>query len=161
LHDGMQPIGLRYFNVFGPRQDPKGAYAAVVPQWFMSMVDGDPIFINGDGETTRDFIYIEDVIQANIRAALIDSPDAVNQVYNVALGESTTLNSLFHTIRDQVVRHMPERADVTPTFREFRTGDVRHSRADISKAKQLLQFKPTHSLAQGLALTADYFYTMR
>ena len=157
MHYGMEPVGLRYFNVFGPRQDPNGAYAAVIPQWFHNLVHGAPVFINGDGETTRDFIYIDNVVQANIRAALIDDAAALNQVYNIALGESTTLNELFHSIRDEVAKRMPHRGNAVPITREFRAGDVRHSLADISKAKRLLQFSPTHGLAQGLAIAADYY----
>lgn len=157
MHYGMEPVGLRYFNVFGPRQDPSGAYAAVIPQWFDSLVRGEPVFINGDGETTRDFIYIDNVVQANIRAALTDNAEALNQVYNIALGESTTLNELFHSIRDEVAKRMPHRGNAVPIYREFRAGDVRHSLADISKAKRLLQFSPTHRLTQGLAIAADFY----
>lgn len=157
LHYGMEPVGLRYFNVFGPRQDPNGAYAAVIPQWFAQVARGAPVFINGDGETTRDFVYIADVVQANLRAALSENSDALNAVYNIAAGESTTLNALFASIRAAVARRTPQAASATPGYREFRAGDVRHSLADISKARRLLGFAPTVSVAEGLARMADYY----
>ena len=152
LNYGMEPVGLRYFNVFGPRQDPDGAYAAVIPQWFKNLVKHEPVFINGDGETTRDFCYVTDVVQANIRAALATNPNVTNQVYNVAGGASITLNQLFTTIRDQLGL-----ANTQPTYREFRTGDVRHSLADISKAQTLLGFAPAYTLQTGLAEAASYY----
>lgn len=160
MHYGMEPLGLRYFNVFGPRQDPNGAYAAVIPQWFHNLVHGAPVFINGDGETTRDFIYIDNVVQANIRAALTDNAEALNQVYNIALGESTTLNLLFNSIRDEVAKRIPQIGNATPIYREFRVGDVRHSLADISKAKHLLSYTPTVSVSEGLARAADYYHRL-
>ena len=157
---GMEPIGLRYFNVFGPRQDPMGAYAAVIPQWFNQVIAGEPVFINGDGETTRDFVYIDNVVQANIRAALTDNAAAVNEVYNIAAGGSTTLNALFTDIRDAVAKRKPNVGNATPTYREFRAGDVRHSLADITKAQRLLGFAPTVSVSEGLARAADYYYAV-
>lgn len=159
LNYGMEPIGLRYFNVFGPRQDPKGAYAAVIPQWFDQVVRGEPVFINGDGETTRDFVYIDNVVQANIRAALTDNVQALNEVYNIAAGGSTTLNALFTHIRDAVAKRNPKVGNATPTYREFRAGDVRHSMADISKAQRLLGYTPTVPVSEGLERAAEYYYT--
>lgn len=160
LNYAMEPIGLRYFNVFGPRQDPKGAYAAVIPQWFDQVVRGEPVFINGDGETTRDFVYIDNVVQANIRAALTDNAKAVNEVYNIAAGGSTTLNALFTDIRDAVAKRNPNMGNATPTYREFRAGDVRHSMADIGKAQRLLGYAPTVSVSEGLARAAEYYYRL-
>jgi UDP-N-acetylglucosamine/UDP-N-acetylgalactosamine 4-epimerase len=157
MHYGLEPVGLRYFNVFGPRQDPEGAYAAVIPTWFKSLVLGEEVFINGDGETSRDFCYIDNVVQANIRAGLTTNPEALNEVYNIAVGESNTLNALFDAIRAEVAKRNPNRSNAAPTYREFRAGDVRHSLADISKAQRLLGYSPTARLADGLAIAADYY----
>ncbi len=147
---GMETIGLRYFNVFGPRQDPDGAYAAVIPKWVASLLRGDSIFINGDGETSRDFCYVANAVQANLLAATTRRRGAANQVYNVALNERTTLNQLYHLIRDGLAGRHPQVAGAKPVYREFRKGDVRHSQADITKARRLLGFRPTHRLADGL-----------
>lgn len=157
MHYGLEPVGLRYFNVFGPRQDPEGAYAAVIPTWFKSLVLGQDVFINGDGETSRDFCYIDNVVQANIRAGLTTNAEALNEVYNIAVGESNTLNALFNAIRAEVAKRNPNRSKATPIYREFRAGDVRHSLADISKAQRLLGYDPTERLADGLAIAADYY----
>ena len=135
---GFPSIGLRYFNVFGPRQDPNGVYAAVIPKWIASMIRDEPVFINGDGGTARDFCYVDNAVQANLLAAVVDDPAAVNQVYNVAVSEKTTLNELFEMIRSQLETHYPHLRDLRPVYREFRPGDVRFSRADIGKAQQLL-----------------------
>jgi UDP-N-acetylglucosamine 4-epimerase len=149
-------IGLRYFNVFGKRQDPAGAYAAVIPKWISAMINRDDVFINGDGKTSRDFCYIDNVIQANLLAALVDHIDlkdskkASNQVYNVAYGGRTTLEELFSIIKENLSAHFEYLNDASPIYREFRDGDVRHSQADINKAKNLLGYKPTHSAKQGL-----------
>ena len=149
-------IGLRYFNVFGKRQDPAGAYAAVIPKWISAMINRDDVFINGDGKTSRDFCYIDNVIQANLLAALVDhinlkdSKKASNQVYNVAYGGRTTLKELFSIIKENLSAHFEYLNDASPIYREFRDGDVRHSQADINKAKNLLGYKPTHSAKQGL-----------
>lgn len=149
-------IGLRYFNVFGKRQDPAGAYAAVIPKWISAMINRDDVFINGDGKTSRDFCYIDNVIQANLLAALVDhinlkdSKKASNQVYNVAYGGRTTLEELFSIIKENLSAHFEYLNDASPIYREFRDGDVRHSQADINKAKNLLGYKPTHSAKQGL-----------
>ncbi len=154
---GFQPIGLRYFNIFGRRQDPKGAYAAVMPTWFASMLAKEPVYINGDGETSRDFCYIDNCVQANILAATANHPDAAGQVYNVAFGERTTLNELFVLIRDRITAQRPDMTIPAPVYRDFRPGDVRHSLADITKAHNLLGYEPTHSVRQGLEETAAWY----
>ena len=154
---GLQTMGLRYFNVFGRRQDPNGAYAAVIPKWFHGLIRGQEIFINGTGETSRDFCYIDNTVQANILAALADDPQAVNQIYNVAFGERTSLNELFALIRERVARLNPAAGLVEPRHRDFRAGDVLHSLADIGKARQLLGYEPEHSVAAGLDLAADWY----
>ena len=146
---GFKSIGLRYFNVFGRRQDPDGAYAAVIPKWTASMIKGHTIFINGDGETSRDFCYIENTVQANILAATSKNEEATNQVYNVAVGDRTTLNELFHAIKSAL-----DNNDVIyeqqPTYRDFRPGDVRHSQADVSKANNLLGYEPKFNISRGI-----------
>ena len=147
---GFETIGLRYFNVFGPRQNPNGAYAAVIPKWTASLLNGETVFINGDGETSRDFCYIANAVQANLLAATSDSAEARNQVYNVAVGDRTTLNSLFGLLRDNLAAWGVSTA-VQPIYRDFRAGDVRHSQADIGKAQRLLGYAPTHRLAEGIA----------
>lgn len=146
---GTEAVGLRYFNVFGPRQDPHGAYAAVIPQWIAALIENRPLFINGDGETSRDFCFIDNVVQANILAAM--SPQsAANQVYNVALNERTSLNQLHQMMVGLLRERFPHVAGHTPQFKDFRAGDVRHSQADISKAETLLGFAPTHRIGEGL-----------
>ena len=153
---GFETIGLRYFNVFGPRQNPNGAYAAVIPKWAGSLLQGETVFINGDGETSRDFCFIQNAIQANLLAATTTRPEARNQVYNVAVGDRTTLNDLFRLIRDTLVPHgVP--AGTEPTYRDFRAGDVRHSLADVSKANSLLGYVPTHRLAQGVGEAMPWY----
>lgn len=154
---GVSSIGLRYFNVFGKRQDPSGAYAAVIPVWFRSLIQGTPLYINGDGQTSRDFCYIENCVQANLLAAATENRAALNQVYNVAFGEQTTLNDLFFHIQKRVASHYPQAASVAPRYREFRTGDVRHSLADIGKIKRLLEYAPGYSVAQGLDEAARWY----
>ncbi|GAU09567.1 NAD-dependent epimerase/dehydratase family protein [Desulfoplanes formicivorans] len=154
---GFKAIGLRYFNIFGRRQDPNGAYAAVMPKWFASMLANKPVYINGDGETSRDFCYIDNCVQANILAATADHPDAAGQVYNVAFGERTTLNELFTLIRDRVAHLRPDLTIADPVYRDFRPGDVRHSLADITRARTLLGYEPTHSVRQGLDTTAAWY----
>ncbi len=154
---GLESIGLRYFNVFGPRQDPNGAYAAVIPKWIASMVRHEPVFINGDGETARDFCYIENVVQANLLAATAQDPQAVNQVYNVALGGSTTLNELFEQIRTLLEPRYPHLAGARPLYREFRAGDVRYSQADIGKARSQLGYRPLVDVRSGLAAAIDWY----
>lgn len=146
---GLKSVGLRYFNVFGRRQDPDGAYAAVIPKWTAAMIKNDTVFINGDGETSRDFCYIENTVQANILAATTQNEDATNQVYNVAVGDRTTLNELFNAIKsalaDNGVTYGQE-----PNYRDFRPGDVRHSQADVSKANSLLGYEPQFNISQGI-----------
>ena len=154
---GMSTVGLRYFNVFGPRQDPKGAYAAVIPKWFSSLLRGETVYVNGDGSTSRDFCFVANTVQANILAAVAEDPAAVNQVYNVALGDRTTLNELFQYIRDLVAQTSPGVSDAEPVYRDFRGGDVRHSQADVSKARTLLGYEPTHRVVEGLRLTSSWY----
>ncbi|MCD6671489.1 MAG: GDP-mannose 4,6-dehydratase [Burkholderiaceae bacterium] len=150
----MGCVGLRYFNVFGPRQDPEGAYAAVVPKWVSALLAGEPVWINGDGLTSRDFCYVANAVQANLRAGLVDSLPAPHEVFNVAVGERTTLLELFDAIRHAVVAAEPalgaRLAAVAPSFREFRAGDVRHSLADVRRAREVLGYEPTHDVARGL-----------
>ncbi len=147
---GFKTIGLRYFNIFGKRQDPNGAYAAVIPKWVASILGGDEVFINGDGKTSRDFCYIANTVQMNILAATTENPDAVDQVYNVALNDRTDLSTLFDMIQTRLLDIKPELNRVEPTYRDFRAGDVRHSQADIAKAKLLLGYEPSHRIGEGL-----------
>ncbi len=154
---GLNCIGLRYFNIFGPRQDPNGAYAAVIPKWIAAMIADEPVYINGDGETSRDFCYIENVNQANLLAALTGNPEALNQVYNVALNERTSLNELFEMQRGLLVKAFPHLSDRRPVYQDFREGDVRHSQADISKAERLLGYAPTHRIGEGLRQAMDWY----
>jgi UDP-N-acetylglucosamine 4-epimerase len=154
---GYQSIGLRYFNVFGPRQDPNGAYAAVVPKWTAVMIAGQPVWINGDGETSRDFCYVANAVQANLLAATCAHPDAAGQVYNVAVGDQTTLNDLFEAIRSLLEPRFPHLADFKPSYRDFRAGDVRHSLADVSKAGRLLGYVPSHRFRDGLSETMGWY----
>ncbi|OWW20394.1 SDR family oxidoreductase [Noviherbaspirillum denitrificans] len=154
---GMESIGLRYFNVFGPRQDPDGAYAAVIPHWIAALIRNGELAINGDGETSRDFCYVENVVQANFLAALTKDSSAVNQVYNVALGDRTTLNQLYQSMRTVLSGRFAHLHNHKPVYRDFRKGDVRHSQADISKAKTLLGFSPTHPIDLGLRQAMDWY----
>lgn len=154
---GFSSIGLRYFNVFGKRQDPNGAYAAVIPVWFAALLRNQPVRINGDGETSRDFCYIDNTVQANILAACTQEPEARGKVYNVAVSDRTTLNELFYAIRDEVARHNPSVVEMKPEYGPFRPGDVRHSQADITRAKQLLGYEPQIHVPQGLRLSGDWY----
>jgi UDP-N-acetylglucosamine/UDP-N-acetylgalactosamine 4-epimerase len=183
---GFHTIGLRYFNVFGPRQDPEGAYAAVIPKWISSLIQGQPVHINGDGETSRDFCFIANVVQANLLAATVNElplPKAmgnsllplplgegrgegsphffnespVNQVYNIAVGDRTTLNELYAQLQRNLLPHYPQLQGAKPVYRDFRAGDVRHSLADISKAQRLLGYTPTQRIAEGLALAMPWY----
>ena len=147
---GMQLVGLRYFNVFGSRQDPEGAYAAVIPRWIRALLCGEEVTIYGDGETSRDFCYIANAVQANLLAAMTGRAEALNQVYNVAVADRTTLNELFGMLRKLVAAERPVAEAVAPTYSEFRAGDVRHSQADIEKARRLLDYAPTHTVVEGL-----------
>lgn len=153
----LQSIGLRYFNVFGARQDPNGAYAAVIPRWIASMIHNEPVYINGDGETSRDFCYVDNVVQAALLAACSENTEAVNQVYNVAVGERTTLNQLYDYLHVRLLPHFAHLKETKAIHREFRSGDVRHSLADISKAKTRLGYGPTVYAKEGLKLTIDSY----
>lgn len=154
---GMESIGLRYFNVFGPRQDPAGAYAAVIPKWIAALLRNEPIYINGTGETSRDFCYVQNAVQANLLAATSENTEAVNQVYNVAVNARTDLNELFGLLRDGLAVNHPELQGVQPVYRDFRAGDVMHSQADIGKARNLLGYVPTHTIAQGLEEALEWY----
>lgn len=154
---GTQSIGLRYFNVFGPRQDPDGAYAAVIPKWISSLIKGEAVYINGDGETSRDFCYIDNVVQANLLAATTKHTDAVNQVYNVAVGDRTTLNELYAQLSNNLATYYPHLQNTKPIYREFRAGDVRHSLADIAKAMNLLGYSPEQPIGAGLQLSMPWY----
>lgn len=156
---GFRSIGLRYFNIFGQRQDPEGAYAAVIPQWFARVLNGKTIYINGDGETSRDFCFIDNCVQANLLAACAEKDEAWNQIYNVACGERISLNELFGLIRDEVARHKAEAAKSEPQYRDFRAGDVRHSLADISKAETFLGYEARFKVKDGLRLAGDWYAT--
>lgn len=151
----FKTIGLRYFNVFGKRQDPEGAYAAVIPKWIAAMLGGEAVSVNGDGETSRDFCFVENAVQANILAALAGD-EATNQVYNVAVNARTSLNMLHKylvsTLAENAVSYL-----LAPNYRDFRAGDVRHSQADISKAQRLLGYQPTHTILQGLQTAMPWY----
>lgn len=157
---GIEVIGLRYFNVFGTRQTPDGAYAAVIPKWVGQLLDGQSCTINGDGETSRDFCYINNAVQANILAATTNNQDAINQVYNVAFGERTTLNDLYKLIRDGLsdLSPKPELKDKEAIYAAFRAGDVKHSLADIDKARRNLGYDPQYSVRQGLKEALAYYW---
>jgi UDP-N-acetylglucosamine 4-epimerase len=152
----FKSIGLRYFNIFGARQDPEGAYAAVIPKWTAAMIKNEAVWINGDGETSRDFCYIANAVQANLLATTAN-PEATNQVYNVAVGDRTTLNDLFETIRSTLEPRFSHLQGFKPNYRDFRAGDVRHSLADISKAKILLGYEPSHRIKEGLVEAMDWY----
>jgi UDP-N-acetylglucosamine 4-epimerase len=153
----FKAIGLRYFNIFGQRQDPNGAYAAVIPKWFAGLIKNETIYINGDGETSRDFCFIENCVQANILAAMAEEESATNQVYNVAFGERTTLNELYQLIQERVAVVHPFVAEAKPQHRDFRAGDVRHSLADISKVKKNIGYEPHFSVRNGLDKAAEWY----
>jgi UDP-N-acetylglucosamine 4-epimerase len=152
----FKTIGLRYFNIFGKRQDPNGAYAAVIPKWTAALLQGEEVFVNGDGETSRDFCYIDNAVQANLLAATTQNPDAVNQVFNIALGDRTSLNELYK----QIVASLTQLRQLPPAnliYRDFRAGDVRHSLADISKAKTLLGYTPTMKVGAGIKAAMPWY----
>ena len=152
---GFHTIGLRYFNIFGKRQTPDGAYAAVIPKWTAAMIQGDDVYINGDGDTSRDFNFIENAVQANILAATADD-DAKNQVYNVAVGGRTTLNTLFTALKDNLSINSVDYSQA-PIYRDFREGDVRHSQADISKIKCALGYDPQFDVVQGIKKAMPWY----
>jgi len=150
-------IGLRYFNIFGKRQDPNGAYAAVIPKWIEAIIKSKDVFINGDGETSRDFCYIDNAVQINILSALSDNAKASDQVYNVALNEQVSLNQLYQMIEDRLIKKLGNLTIKSPIYREFRRGDVRHSLADISKAQLILGYDPCCKVAEGLNRTIEWY----
>jgi UDP-N-acetylglucosamine 4-epimerase len=154
---GMETIGLRYFNVFGKRQDPNGAYAAVIPKWIGQILSEENLFINGDGETSRDFTYIENVIQANILAGTTDNKKAFGEAFNTAIGGKETLNNLHKAIVQGLQKNLPELDIKEAIYREFREGDIRHSNANIDKIKELLGYEPTHSLERGLSESISWY----
>ena len=154
---GLETIGLRYFNVFGPRQDPDGAYAAVIPKWVAAMLRHESVQIYGDGATSRDFCYVDNAVQANIAAAIAENPAAVGQVYNVAVGGQTSLNELYGILVELLTPHDPTIRDLKPEYRDFRPGDVRQSRADISKAGSLIGYWPTHDAREGLERAIEWY----
>ena len=153
----FESIGLRYFNVFGKRQDPNGAYAAVMPKWIASMLNGEDVYINGDGETSRDFTYIDSVVQANILAGTTTNSQAFAKAYNTAAGGRETLNNLFNAIRNGLEKKVPNLKVKDAIYRDFRPGDIRHSNANIDKAKELLGYEPTHTLELGLEESLDWY----
>ncbi len=156
---GFKAIGLRYFNVFGPRQDPNGAYAAVIPKWTDALLKGETVFINGDGETSRDFCFVANAVQANLLAAC-SQEEAKDQVYNVAVGDRTTLNQLFAALRDALQTDGVDPA-TQPVYRDFRAGDVRHSQADIGKAQRLMGYAPTYPIQQGINVAMPWYVANR
>jgi UDP-N-acetylglucosamine/UDP-N-acetylgalactosamine 4-epimerase len=153
----FKTIGLRYFNIFGKRQDPNGAYAAVIPKWVSSIIKKEDVFINGDGETSRDFCYIDNTVQMNLLAAMTSNDKATDQVYNVALNDRTSLNQLYSMIEERLIERVDGLVKKEPVLRDFRAGDVRHSQADISKAKNLLSYQPSHKIAEGLDEAMEWF----
>jgi len=154
---GFPSIGLRYFNVFGARQDWEGAYAAVIPRWITTLLRDEPVYINGDGETSRDFCCVDNVVQANLLAAASRNPESVNQVYNIAVGERTTLNELYKILARLLHQRDPGLPERRPVYREFRPGDVRHSLADISKAQRLLGYEVTQKIEQSLEMALPWY----
>ncbi len=154
---GFSSVGLRYFNVFGPRQDPGGAYAAVIPRWITALLENGRPTIYGDGETTRDFCFVGNVVQANLLAAATQDPEAINQVYNIALNDRTSLNTLYSLVRDRLSVRDPALAKVQPDYQPPRAGDIRHSGGDISKASRWLHFQPAVGMQEGLAQTISWY----
>jgi len=150
-------IGLRYFNIFGKRQDPNGAYAAVIPKWVNSIIKGEEVFVNGDGETSRDFCYIENTVQMNLLAATTENDDATNQIYNTALNNRTSLNQLYQMIEERLIERVDGLHKKEPTYRDFRAGDVRHSQADISKAESLLGYQTSYQIEKGLEEAMEWY----
>jgi UDP-N-acetylglucosamine 4-epimerase len=154
---GFESIGLRYFNVFGKRQDPNGAYAAVMPKWIAQILNSEDVYINGDGETSRDFTYIDNVVQANILAGTTTNPEAFAKAYNTAAGGRETLNNLYEAIAMGLKEKLPELQIKKPIYRDFRAGDIRHSNANIERVKELLGYEPTHNLEQGLKESIEWY----
>jgi UDP-N-acetylglucosamine 4-epimerase len=154
---GMETIGLRYFNVFGKRQDPNGAYAAVMPKWIAQMLNEETVYINGDGETSRDFTYIDNVVQANILAGTTENEKTFGEAFNTAVGGRETLNNLYQAIVKGLKESLPGLEIKPPVYRDFRPGDIRHSNANITKMKSLLGYEPTHSLEEGLKASIAWY----
>lgn len=154
---GVRNLGIRYFNVFGKRQDPNGAYAAVIPKWVSAMVHNEDIYINGDGKTSRDFCYIENVIQMNILGALTEEEKAFGQIFNCACGDKTSLNELFDVIKTELSKNNSSLETKEAIYRDFRKGDIKHSLANISKGNELLGYEPTHTFQQGIVETLDWY----
>ncbi len=152
---GLESAGLRYFNVFGARQDPEGQYAAVIPKWTAALIKGQPVRVNGQGEISRDFCYVENVVQANLLAAT--APEAAGHAFNVALNDRIDLNQLFEHLRIRLLPHFPHLKDVRPEYGPYREGDIMHSLADISQARKLLGYQPTHTVSQGLDAAMDWY----
>ncbi len=153
----FKTIGLRYFNIFGKRQNPNGAYAAVIPKWVSSILKKENVFINGDGETSRDFCYIDNTVQINLLAATTDRSDAIDQIYNTAVNDRTSLNKLYQMIEERLIQRTEGLDKKKPVYRDFRTGDVKHSLANIDKAKQLLSYQPKYTLSMGLDESMDWY----
>ena len=154
---GMETLGMRYFNVFGRRQDPNGAYAAVIPKWVGSLLEGEDVFINGDGETSRDFTYIDNVIQMNLLAGTTDNTEAFGEAFNVAVGGRNTLNELYTLINTELGKHIKTFSSREAIYRDFRAGDIRHSNADITKAKTTVGYAPTHDIYQGMEEAIEWY----
>jgi UDP-N-acetylglucosamine/UDP-N-acetylgalactosamine 4-epimerase len=154
---GFKTIGLRYFNIFGKRQDPNGAYAAVIPKWVAAILNNEDVFINGDGETSRDFCYIDNTVQMNLLAATADKDEATDQVYNVALNDRTSLNKLYRIIEDRLIQRTADLEKKEPIYRDFRAGDVRHSQANIDKAQALLNYQPKYMISEGMDEAIDWY----
>ncbi len=154
---GFKTIGLRYFNIFGKRQDPNGAYAAVIPKWVAAILNQEQVFINGDGETSRDFCYIDNTVQMNLLAATTDNDKATDQVYNVALNDRTSLNRLYQMIEERLIQRTQGLERKNPIFRDFRAGDVRHSQANIDKAIELLKYQPKYKIEKGMDEAMDWY----
>jgi UDP-N-acetylglucosamine 4-epimerase len=153
----MQLIGLRYFNVFGRRQDPNGQYAAVIPRWIAALLDRKPVVIFGDGSNSRDFCYVDNIVQANLLAGTAPDPEVTGTVYNCGCNGRTDLKELFALIRDDLAKDVPELADVEPVFEPPRAGDIPHSQAAIDKISAALGYVPTHQIADGMAETVNWF----
>ena len=154
---GLETLGMRYFNVFGRRQDPDGAYAAVIPKWVGSLLEGEDVFINGDGETSRDFTYIDNVIQMNLLAGTTDNTEAFGEAFNVAVGGRNTLNELYKLINKELNSHIDTFSEKEAIYRDFRAGDIRHSNADITKAKTTVGYAPTHDIYQGMEEAIEWY----
>jgi UDP-N-acetylglucosamine/UDP-N-acetylgalactosamine 4-epimerase len=154
---GFKTIGLRYFNIFGKRQDPNGAYAAVIPKWVAAILNKDDVYINGDGETSRDFCYIDNTVQMNLLAATTDNDEATDQVYNVALNDRTSLNKLYQMIEERLIQRTQGLKKKEPIYQDFRAGDVRHSQANIGKAQELLKYQPKYMISNGMDKAMDWY----